>query len=48
MAATTVAAAHCGSGRIADGFIYAIDSCGAVLATHFPRTAETRDDAKSI
>jgi putative membrane protein len=36
--------AHCGSGRIADGFISAIGTCGAVLATHFPRTAESRDE----
>ena len=36
--------AHCGSGRIADGFIWAINTCGAVLATHFPRTAESRDE----
>jgi putative membrane protein len=36
--------AHCGSGRIADGFISAIDTCGTVLATHFPRTTESRDE----
>jgi putative membrane protein len=36
--------AHCGSGRIAEGFISAIDTCGAVLATHFPRTDGSRDE----
>jgi putative membrane protein len=36
--------AHCSSGRIADGFISAIGTCGAVLTTHFPRTAGSRDE----
>ena len=36
--------AHCSSGRIADGFICAIDACAAVLATHFPRAAGSRDE----
>ena len=36
--------AHCSSGRIADGFISAIDACAAVLATHFPRTAGSHDE----
>jgi putative membrane protein len=36
--------AHCSGGRIADGFISAIDACGTVLATHFPRTAGSRDE----
>jgi putative membrane protein len=36
--------AHCSSGRIADGFISAIDTCGMVLAAHFPRTAASRDE----
>jgi putative membrane protein len=35
---------QCGQGRIADGFISAIEVCGRVLATHFPRTAESRDE----
>ena len=30
--------AHAREGRVADGFIAAIDMCGAVLAKHFPRT----------
>ena len=30
--------AHMRDGRIADGFITAIDACGQKLATHFPRT----------
>jgi hypothetical protein len=36
--------AHCSNGRIAEGFICAIDTCGAVLANHFPRTAGSRDE----
>jgi putative membrane protein len=36
--------AQCGHGRIADGFISAIEVCGNVLATHFPRTAGSRDE----
>jgi putative membrane protein len=36
--------AHMRSGRIADGFIVAIDVCGRVLATHFPRTETGRDE----
>jgi putative membrane protein len=36
--------AECGEGRVADGFISAIEVCGSVLATHFPRTAESRDE----
>jgi putative membrane protein len=35
---------HCGHGRITDGFIAAIETCGSVLATHFPRTADSRDE----
>jgi putative membrane protein len=36
--------AHCSGGRVADGFISAIDTCGTVLAAHFPRTAASRDE----
>jgi putative membrane protein len=36
--------AHMKCGRIADGFIIAIDICGRVLATHFPRTETSRDE----
>jgi putative membrane protein len=35
---------HMKYGRIADGFIMAIDVCGRVLATHFPRTETSRDE----
>jgi putative membrane protein len=35
---------HMRGGRIADGFIAAIDACGNELATHFPRTADSRDE----
>jgi putative membrane protein len=30
--------AHAREGRVADGFIAAIETCGTVLAEHFPRT----------
>jgi putative membrane protein len=36
--------AHMSGGRIADGFIAAIETCGRVLASHFPRSAANRDE----
>jgi len=36
--------AHMSGGRIADGFIAAIDVCGRVLMTNFPRTEISRDE----
>jgi putative membrane protein len=36
--------AHMSNGRIADGFIAAIDLCGNELARHFPRTKTSRDE----
>jgi putative membrane protein len=36
--------AHTRDGRITDGFIAAIDTCGKVLAAHFPRTDTGRDE----
>jgi putative membrane protein len=36
--------AHIVSGRIADGFIAAIDVCGNVLAKNFPRSGTSRDE----
>ncbi len=36
--------AHMRDGRIADGFIAAIDSCGEELARHFPRAAGSRKE----
>jgi putative membrane protein len=36
--------AHMSSGRIAEGFIAAIDVCGRVLASHFPRSDTSRDE----
>jgi len=36
--------AHMSGGRIADGFIAAIETCGTVLETHFPRTETSRDE----
>jgi putative membrane protein len=36
--------AHVSSGRIADGFIAAIDRCGTVLEQHFPRSETGRDE----
>lgn len=35
---------HMRDGRIADGFIAAVELCGRELATHFPRKADTRDE----
>ena len=36
--------AHTRDGRIADGFIAAIEACGKVLAAHFPRSETSRDE----
>ena len=36
--------AHMRDGRIADGFIAAIQACGKELAAHFPRNAKSRDE----
>ena len=36
--------AHTRDGRIADGFISAVEACGNVLAAHFPRTETSHDD----
>ena len=36
--------AHASGGRIADGFIAAIDLCGKVLEQHFPRAESNRDE----
>lgn len=36
--------AHMRDGRIADGFVAAIDLCGEKLAEHFPRTGQSRDE----
>jgi len=36
--------AHMRDGRIADGFIAAIDLCSTELGKHFPRTAASRDE----
>jgi putative membrane protein len=36
--------AHMNNGRIADGFIAAINLCGNELAAHFPRSEASRDD----
>ncbi len=35
---------HMRDGRIADGFVTAIDRCGNVLAAHFPRGAASSDE----
>ena len=36
--------AHMSGGRLADGFIAAIDACGKVLESHFPRSETSRDE----
>lgn len=36
--------AHTRDGRVADGFLAAIEKCGDELATHFPRTGTVRDE----
>jgi putative membrane protein len=36
--------AHMRDGRIADGFIAAVQACGKELAAHFPRSAKSRDE----
>jgi putative membrane protein len=36
--------AHMRDGRIADGFVSAIEICGEALAAHFPREAADRDE----
>ena len=33
-----------GEGRVADGFVMAIERCGGLLASHFPRRPEDRDE----
>ena len=38
--------AHMRDGRIADGFIAAIDACGKVLATHFPSSGAMPDELR--
>jgi putative membrane protein len=43
-AAVDALTANMHDGRIGDGFIAAIEACGKVLATHFPRTDATRDE----
>ena len=43
-AAVDALIAHMRDGRIADGFIAAIDLCGNELATHFPRKTDSRDE----
>jgi putative membrane protein len=42
--AVDVLVAHMRGGRIADGFITAIDVCGKVLEINFPRTETSRDE----
>jgi putative membrane protein len=43
-AAVDALTAHMRDGRIAEGFIAAIDLCGNELAAHFPRTEGSRDE----
>lgn len=39
--------AHMRDGRIADGFIVAIEKCGNVLATHFPSNEADRNELRN-
>jgi putative membrane protein len=43
-AAVDALVTHMRAGRIADGFIAAIESCGEQLARHFPRAADHRGE----
>jgi putative membrane protein len=43
-AAVDALIAHMRDGRVADGFIAAIDLCGAELAKHFPRSEGSREE----
>ena len=43
-AAVDALVAHMRDGRIADGFVAAIDLCGSELAKNFPRTETSRDE----
>jgi putative membrane protein len=43
-AAVDALVAHMRDGRIADGFVAAIEACGKVLTAHFPRTGASRDE----
>src|SRR5262249_36679243 len=43
-AAVDALIAHTRNGRIADGFIAAIEMCGDELAKHFPRTDSTKNE----
>jgi putative membrane protein len=36
--------AHMREGRVADGFVAAVNACGGELATHFPRDGSSRDE----
>ena len=42
-AAVDALALHMRDGRIADGFVSAINACGKVLTRHFPRSGKSRD-----
>jgi putative membrane protein len=35
---------HLRGGRIADGFVIAVEKCGRVLAEHFPRESDDKDE----
>jgi len=43
-AAVDALVAHMRDGRIADGFVAAIDLCGSELAKHYPRTDASRNE----
>jgi putative membrane protein len=43
-AAVDALVAHMRDGRIADGYVTAVNTCGSVLAKHFPRSAASSDE----
>jgi putative membrane protein len=45
--AIDVLVSHMRDGRIAEGYIAAIEVCGKVLATHFPRDSVNRDELRN-
>ena len=45
---TAALVADAGRGRLADGFVNAVGQVGAVLAAHFPPTADNPDELPNL